>query len=211
MRLPTLLARSSALHAALTEAVGELEVNHGDSRASITMDALMVAVQHGDALRVLLGMDLGVSGVSLLRLQYEAVIRAVWTMFVATPSDLAALSAPVTPGTTKVANSLGMAGQLLAAIEKSQAPADLKRSLREVRTSSWDVMNSYVHAALHPLRRHDSAQEHEMTTALRMSNGLAVIACGLSVIAVRRSARQHDINVVCVSFPECMPPRHMPG
>ena len=26
----------------------------------------------------------------------------------------------------------------------------------------------------------------------------------------RRPARRHDINVVCVSFPECMPQRHVP-
>jgi hypothetical protein len=197
------------MHTALADAVGELTVDAADQRASVTMDALMVAAQHGEALRALLGLDIGVSGVALLRMQYDALLRAVWALFVATPKDLAALSAPLTPATTRAANKLGLTGQLLEAIERSAAPADLKRALREVRTSSWDVLNSYVHAALHPLRRLDSGQEHEMTTALRMSNGLAALTCGLMVVAGRVQARQHDINVVIVSFPECMPPRHM--
>ena len=76
----------------------------------------MVVNQHGDALRALLDMDLGVSGVAMLSLQYEAVLRAVWTLWVATEPDLNKLSAPLTPATTKAANSLGMANELLKAI-----------------------------------------------------------------------------------------------
>ena len=101
-----------------------------------------------------------------------------------------------------------MAKELLEAIEASGAPDDLKRSLREIRTSSWAVLNSYVHAGLHPLRRHDTGQQHEMTTSLRLSNGLASITSGLIVIVGRQSARQNDINIACVTYPECMPARH---
>lgn len=210
MRLPTLLARSDALHAALADAVGELDDVPTANRASVTMDALMVAGQHGQALRYLLGQDLGISAVGLLRMQYEAVLRAVWVLFAASPGDVDALAAPLTRGTTKSAKSLGMAAELLAAIDKSSAPQDLKRSLREFRTSSWDVLNSYVHAGIHPLRRHDTQQDHELTTSLRMSNGLAAITCALMVIVGQQPKRQADINVVCVSFSECMPARHQP-
>ena len=103
MNLLTILARSEALHRALVEAVGEVHVNGLDRRASVTMDALMVANQHGEALRALLGLDLGVSGVAMLRLQYEAVLRAVWTLWAANERDLNKLSAPLTPSTTKAA------------------------------------------------------------------------------------------------------------
>ncbi len=74
----------------------------------------MVANQHGDALRALLDMDLGVSGAAMLRLQYVDAV-------VATEPDLNKLSAPLTPATTKAANSLGMANELLKAIEAAQA------------------------------------------------------------------------------------------
>lgn len=209
MKLLTVLARSEAFNRALAEAVGEVHVDGLDQRASVTMDALMVASQHGHALRALLDMDLGVSGVAMLRLQYEAVLRAVWTLWVASELELNKLSAPLTPATTKAANSLGMASVLLKAIEASQAPDDLKRSLREIRTHSWEVLNSYVHAGLYPLRRHDTAQDHETTISLRMSNGLAAVTCGLITVVALRPARQRDINIVCLAFPECMPPRQV--
>jgi len=205
-----LLARSDTMHAALSEAVGTLEVPMV-VRATVTMDALMVAEQHGQALRHLLALDLGVSAMGLLRLHYEACLRAVWALYAASESDVLTLAAPLTPGTSKAAKSLGMPGELLDAIDKSAAPPDLKRSLREIRTSSWDIMNSYVHAGIHPLRRHESSHEHELTTALRVSNGLAAITCALMVIVGQQPKRQGDINVVCVGYQECMPPRHIPA
>jgi hypothetical protein len=210
MKLTTLLLRSDTLHAALSEAVGTLEDVPNDHRATVTLDVLMVASQHGHAVRHLLAQDLCVSAIGLLRMQYEAVLRAVWALFAAAPSDLAALAAPLTRGTSKAAKSLGMPGELLGAVDKSEAPPDLKRTLREFRTSSWDFLNSYIHAGIHPLRRHEAHLEHELTTALRMSNGLAAITSGLMVIVAQQPRRQADINVVCIGFQECLPARHTP-
>lgn len=147
----------------------------------------------------------------LLRLQYEALLRAVWAFFAASEREVAAMAAPLTPGTTKAANSIGLPGQLLESIEACDAPEDLKRTLREIRASSWGVMNSYVHAALHALRRHDAHPEHELVTALRVSNGMGAITCALMTVVTQRPQLQNDINVVCVNFQECMPPRHPPS
>lgn len=208
MSLARLVARSEALHAALAEAVGEFDAGPVDNRMSVTMDALMVAAQHGQALRRLIAEDLGVSALGVLRMQYEAVLRAVWALFAASADSLAALAAPLTPGTAKMAKSIGLPGELLKAIVRSDAPADLKRSLQEFHGSSWDVLNSYIHAGIHPLRRHDGHAEHELSVAMRMSNGLAAVSCALQVIVGQRPTRQADINLVCACFADCMPPRH---
>lgn len=208
MELDILLERSDALHEALAEAVGDLDAVPAAERATVTMDALLLSNQHSTALRLTLEADLGASAIGLLRMQYEAVLRAVWALFAADASDIAALAAPLTPGTLKAAKSLGLAAELLTAIEKSQAPDDLKRSLREFRTSSWDVLNSYIHAGIHPLRRVDGNAVHELVTALKMSNGLAAISSALMVIVGQRSKRQGDINVVCAGYQDCMPARH---
>lgn len=210
MRLTTLLARSEALHQALVEAVGDLDEVPAVPRATVTMDALMVASQHAAALRLLLSEDLGSTAIGVMRMQYEALVRAAWALFAASQQAIAALAAPLTPATSKAASSLGMPNELLKAIEKSEAPDDLKRVLREFRTSSWDFTNSYVHAGIHPLRRHDAHHEHELTTTLRLSNGLAAVACALMTIVGQRPKRQADINVVCTGFAECMPPRYQP-
>jgi hypothetical protein len=209
MGLVTILERSDALHAALALAVGDLDDVPAAERAAVTMDALLLSTQHATALRLALAADLGASAIGLLRMQYEAVLRAVWALFAADAADVAALAAPLTPGTLKAAKSLGLAAELLTAIERSEAPQDLKRTLREFRTSSWDVLNSYIHAGIHPLRRADGNAEHELVMALKMSNGLAAITCALMVIGGQRPKRQSDINVACVSYPDCLPARHV--
>ena len=90
MRLSTLMARTASLHRALEDAVGELEENPTDLRATVTMEALLVAEQHGRALRELLSLDLQVSAMGMMRLQYEAVLRAIWLLFAASDDEVRA-------------------------------------------------------------------------------------------------------------------------
>lgn len=210
MRLATILLRSNSLHQALDEAVGTFEGVSDEHRVTVALDALMVSRQHACALRMLLSEDLGSTAIGVLRMQYEAVLRATWALFAASSQAVAALAAPLTPGTSKAASALGLPNELLKAIEKSPAPEDLKRILREFRKSSWDVTNSYVHAGIHPLRRHVAHHEHELTATLRISNGLAAISYALLTVVGERPRDQANINVVCAGFPECMPPRHVP-
>lgn len=206
--LQRLLQRSNEFHERLAEAVGELD-EPVDGRASVTMDALVLSMQHADALRLTADAGLGASAMGLLRMQYEAVLRAVWALFAADQADITALAAPLTPGTLKAAKGIGMPAELLVAVERSEAPADLKRNLREFRTSSWDVLNSVVHAGLHPLRRRDGALDAESVMALVSSNGMAVIAAALMTIVGQRPKRQADINILWTAFTDCLPPRHM--
>ncbi len=210
MRLATLLIRSSTLHQTLDEALGDIECSSGDHRATVTLDALLVSRQHADAVRLLLSQDLGSTAIGVLRMQFEAVVRATWALFAASPQAIAALAAPLTPATSKAASSLGLPNELLKAIDKSEAPQDLKRSLLEFRATSWEVTNSYVHAGIHPLRRHMAHHEHELAMTLRFSNGLAVICYALMTIVGQVPQRQADINVACVNFLECLPPRRLP-
>lgn len=201
----SLLARSYRLHDALDDAIGDLAVAEGDLRASVTLEALEVAMQHGAAVRCLLAEGLGVSAIGVARMQYEAVLRAAWASFAAEDAQLAILAAPLTPGSLERANKKPvMAAEQLAALEASPAPAELKRALREVRTSAWDVMNSNAHAGLHALRRHDGSLEQELTVTLRISNGFAYLAAMLMVGIGHAPQRQADINVLFTAFPECM-------
>ena len=210
MSLPKLLARSARLHSALVEAVGPLELAYDEPRVAVTADALAVAAQHSDALLLLMEQQLHVTAMGALRMQYEAVVRAVWTLFAASDDAVTRLAAPLTRDALKAAKSLGLNSELLTDIDESPAPADLKRELREFRTSYWDVLNSYIHSGLVSLRRHDGHFEHELLTAVRMSNGLATLVYALMTIVCGRVRAQADINVVCAAFMDCLPQRHPP-
>ncbi len=87
----------------------------------------------------------------------------------------------------------------------------IKRNLREFRTSSWDVLNSSIHAGLHALRRSDGALPQELLTTLVMANGFTVMTMALMAIVGGQPTRQRELNVIAVSFPDCMPARHHPA
>lgn len=197
-------------HLAIREAVGELDAVPDSPRYTVPMDSALVTSQHAAALVNLLEVGLNVSAMGVLRMQYEAMLRAVWACFAAKPAEVAALAAPLTPGTVKAAKSLGMSADLLKAIEASSAPDDLKRSLREIRTSAWDMMNSYIHAGIHPLRRYGGSHPLELATALKVSNGMLLLAAGLMVVLSGYPKRQQDINLVGLHFGDVLPDRHVP-
>lgn len=205
------LARTEAMMTALQDAMGDLEVDDQSLRVTVTFDALLLSMQHGDAIRILINADLGPSAIGVLRMQYESVLRAVWALFAASDADLAKLAAPLTPATLKAAKNMGMPQDLLEAVEASSAPPDLKRNLREFRTSSWDVLNSSIHAGLHALRRSDGALPQELLSTLIMSNGFTLTTMALMTIVGGQPLRQRELNVIAVSFPDCMPPRHHPA
>jgi hypothetical protein len=69
MKLTTLLSRSDALHAALSEAVGTIEDAPAGNRATVTLDALMVASQHGQALRHPMAQDLSRNSFQVIDLE----------------------------------------------------------------------------------------------------------------------------------------------
>ncbi|MCZ8254513.1 MAG: hypothetical protein O9327_02375 [Polaromonas sp.] len=205
------LARTESMLTAMQDAMGDLQVNPQDLRATVTFDALLITMQHGDAIRILISADLGPSAIGVLRMQYESLLRAVWALFAASESSLAKLAAPLTPGTLKAAKNMGMPQDLLEAVEASPAPADIKRNLREFRTSSWDVLNSSIHAGLHALRRSEGALPQELLTTLIMANALTYTTIALMTIVGGQANRQRELNVIAVSFPDCMPARHHPA
>ncbi|HEU4460885.1 MAG TPA: hypothetical protein VFR90_17320 [Methylibium sp.] len=203
--LARLLSRTEQLLSRFDETLGDAGLAYDDLRSAVTLDALLVARQHAEAVVVLARAQLLSSAIGVLRMQYEAVLRGAWLMFAATEKEVAILSAPLTPGTLQASKNLGTSVELLTAIELSSgAPPPLKLALREFRESSKDVLNSHSHAGLHPLRRHDGHFEREMATTLVASNGLTYLTAMSIVHAGGVPERQGDVNVLFTSYSDCM-------
>ena len=92
-----LFDRSDALH----EAAGQVLAQTGpppDRRAFLAISVAIVSLEHWGAQRILLREDLNVSGFAMVRLQFEATIRAVWILECAKDDWLERFSAPVPDG-----------------------------------------------------------------------------------------------------------------
>lgn len=68
-------------------------------------------------------------------------------------------------------------------------------------------MNSYAHAGIHPLRRHEDGYPIALLAdVLRNSNGLGVVTCMQAVALRGRQPTQKAILEVASRYAQCMPP-----
>jgi hypothetical protein len=205
--LPEVLALAVEMDAAWASALAQGSTespNETPLRVCLTLDACSLAVEHGRALRELLARGLESSAIGLLRVQHESLLRAAWICFAAPEKAIEELGAPLTSTTLKRANGLPMASDLLRAVELSDAPAELKRGLREFRDTSWAAVNSYSHAGLMALGRAVFGHvETQLVQAVQVANAHAYAAYMLAA-AVTNPDTQQAINQVALLHPECV-------
>jgi len=123
------------------------------------------------------------SAMGVLRLQYEAVVRAVWVLYAASDIAINKLVAPLTPETERAAkNGLPGSSTMLSEIEK-KGPPGVHRLLNEFKDYSSQALNSFIHSGIHAVNRHLSGYPAILfSTAIRQSNNLThmsaiAIAC----------------------------------
>jgi hypothetical protein len=208
VNLDSLLARSDSLNEAWAATLAPVLPEGSDEvplQAGLVIDACTLTLEHGRALRTLVSIQLEASALALLRAQHEALLRATWICFAASDSEVQTLGAPQTMDTLKRANGLPMSAVLLERVEKSDAPAEVKRGLREFRTQGWAAANSYAHAGLLPLGRVAKGHPYELLVqAVQVSNAHSYAASMLLAGVLDPSRVQVEVNLAAVAYPDCM-------
>ena len=115
--LDRILQRSNALESAIIDLLGAdgYRVYDDSTRIAASFAACSVSLEHAQGLRRLIREGLPTSGVSLMRLQHEALMRAVWLLYAASDEAVKKLVTPLTPAAVKVANKLPMLAEMLGA------------------------------------------------------------------------------------------------
>lgn len=110
--LNPLLARSAALHNTLAGFLG-LSLEHPGPRSRISRLICGIVFEHAESVKILITAGNFTSAAGLMRLQYEAVVRALWAFYAATDGFVDKLSASLTEETARKAASLPMVGEML--------------------------------------------------------------------------------------------------
>lgn len=114
--------------------------------------AAMLSIEHGSAARRCFAVGCPHSGTSLIRLQFEALVRGSWALYAAPDDAIQLMSGPLTMESDVAARKLpGATVMLKELIDK--APHGLSEPLRQFHAAFWHGLNSYVHAGIHPLHR----------------------------------------------------------
>ena len=174
--------------------------------------AAALSLEHAGALRLLFSAGAPQSACALLRLQYEALLRGSWLIYAAPAAASEKLSASLEPGSQQAAKNVAgaktMLEQLQKSLEANPALIGLVKPLAEIRDVSWDAMNSFVHAGLHPLARASEGFPRELAAnVVRQSNAM-------QHMAVRLLARLSDdssgliprrVDSAWMQYGECLP------
>lgn len=169
-----------------------------------------VAFEHAESAKLLIVAGNFTSAVSLLRLQYEALVRAMWLLYAASDESVEKLAGELTHEGAKRAEKLPMLSEMLAQLE-GKAPKQAIDMLLEFKQYSWKPLSSFVHGGIHAITRHSKGYPIGLLEqALKASNGVSMMLGMLLVILSGDNTQQGKISGIQVEFSDCLPP-HKPN
>lgn len=205
-QLSTALHRTAQFHEAVADHVNRL-APFPEKRFVVSFQAGLLSLDHARGTLMLIGNGLGTSALSLLRPQYESLVRGIWLLHAATDNWVDKLSEPLTVESARRANEGPMLAELLKQLDGSDAPAQLVDQLRQFKDVSWKALSSYTHGGIHPLTRTLAGFPVQLAIdAMRNSNALVCIAAQLTAILTGDPQRNMPaVRKLHVDFADCLP------
>ncbi|MGW8274756.1 DUF6988 family protein [Xanthomonas axonopodis] len=206
-----MLARSQQMHGHILELLSGVGF-HGAPRSRVAAGMCMVALEHAEGLRSLIALALANSAVGLLRIQFEALLRAAWLLYAAPEPTIAKLLLSLTLDSEKAAKNLPGVSEMLEALRKGTGnpgegmPTGAYEMFAHFKDVTWSAMNSFVHGGIHPLRRLEEGFPLPLALqTLRNSNGLVTMTGMLLAVLTGSSLIASVMSRVQPDFSDCLP------
>jgi hypothetical protein len=216
-RIDLLLERSEAFEeanlACFTQAGFVLAV--ANQKHELVATACTLCIEHARVLRAAFAVAAPNSGAAVLRLQCEALLRAAWLLYAATPAHVDKLARALDLEAEQAAKNLPGYMDMLEAVVK-KAPEGLAAPIAEFNQYSRHALNSFVHSGIHPLRRAQKGFPLELAeTMVRFSNGLMHFAYRMLASLSGSQRRMDRVTHLYKEFTDCVPmakaPASQPG
>lgn len=187
-------------------AVIDLPLVDDSPRIRVGDVACSLSLEHWHAVRALLQGGLLPSALVVHRAQYEAVVRSIWITYAASNENISRLTATLNIESEQMAKNMPQVQDMMQEIAK-KAPPQAHEALDRFKGNSWKALNSYAHAGIHPLRRHQDGYPLALVhDALRNANGLAVLSCMQAVVLSGQQRLQRELLDLAAKHPACIPP-----
>ena len=200
-----LIRRSSELEKILLPLLNAGLFDNSD-RLSVTRTVCSISLEYANSTRVLIETGNFTSATGLMRLQYEAIVRAVWLLYAASDIAVSKLAVQLTTESEQKAANMPMLTEMLSEINK-KAPKQASQMLNEFKDVSGKAMNSFVHCGIHAINRHDSGYPlHLIVQIMQNSNALSTM-CGMILgILSGDTNTSNRISKIQLEFIDCLPP-----
>lgn len=205
-RLKTLLGRTAHFHEAVHAHVDNLVPTEG-TRCLVAFQAGLLSIEHATGAFVLIGQGFYSSAYTLMRPQYECLVRGIWLLHAASDIWVEKLAEPLTVESAKRANEGPMLAEMLKQLESSAtSPGPVVEQLKQYRDATWKAMNSYAHGGLHPLSRTLTGYPAQLTfDVVRNSNAVIALATQLSSILSGDPLDMEPVRRLHIEFADCLP------
>lgn len=174
-------------------------------RTRLTHIMCSVSIEHGESLKILLASGNFTSSIGLLRLQFEALVRAVWIFYAAPDAAIEKLSSDLTSAIAKTNEKLPMLSIMLQKLE-GKAPPNALNPLLEFKEYSWKPLSSFIHGGMHAINRHSKGYPVEiLKQALRASNGVNGMTGYFLAVLTGSVDLPKEFHKSFFEFSDCLP------
>ncbi len=190
-----------------TELSALLDLSPYDNSPRITSSRTLcgVSFEHSESVRILVTTGNFTSSLGVLRMQYEALVKAIWALYAASENSISKLQSNLNADNAKWADRIPLLGELLVELE-GKAPAQALGPLNEFKEYSWKPLSSYIHGGIHAVTRHGKGYPIELLAqAVMSSNGLQVMTGMMLVILSGDTKHQGRISKIQQQFADCCP------
>ena len=205
-RLNTLLDRTAEFIKAVHGHVATLSpAEH--ARAQVAFQAGLLSLEHGTAAFALIEQSYVPSAFTLMRPQYECLVRGVWLIHAASETWVEKLGEPLSVQSAKRANEGPMLAEMLKELDAaSDSPKGIVAQLKGFRDVAWKAMSSYNHGGIHPLSRVLTGYPPQLTyDAVRNSNAVMALATQLVSIATGNPTDMAPVRSLHATYADCLP------
>lgn len=169
------------------------------------LNACGVALEHARAIRTLISEGFDTTAASLLRMQFEALVRAMWLLWAASEDDLEKISAPLSAESEAAASKLPMVSKMIELL-KDAGPAGAYDMVKGFKTTMLASLNSFVHSGIHPIQRHSAGYpERLMIQILVNSNAVFLMTTMLLANLTGDEAISKPMSRIQRGFADCLP------
>lgn len=193
-----LVQRSKAFHNAILEALGERVPANERSRIALALCG--IAFSHGHGIAAMLFGNPTVA-MALVRLNYEALVRANWVLFGADEAWVETFAVPVVENNEPDFPEMG---KMLDSLSK--CPACLVSiALSKLKQQAWSAMNSYTHGGQRQVARYLGRYDDDMLEeVMRTVNALYWYAARTAFHAGENEEMGRQLLDVYNTFQDCM-------
>jgi hypothetical protein len=180
--------------------------NTTSRRSTVSMAFCRAALEHAVAQRLLIDAGLSGTALSLVRLQFESLVRAAWVLHAAKEDWLDKFTSPVPPGDTSEPQMGPPIPAMIDAIEAAAGPS--AKELRRLH-GTIKVMHSFVHGGVHMVAHAlQGYPEEKLMAVMQNRNLMSLMLANVIVIGSQDPRIVGSVQRLSAVHSACMPPAH---